>query len=106
MWSALRDHVRHGLPPFSDNEWWKPIVSMVTHKPLISLHVSEVSITVSVKYDIIILQLLAVCGYYDNSYWEWLVMRLPKGPYKELLCHFTFLIMCKNKVLSILYHVN
>lgn len=43
MWTALRDHVSQGLPPFSDNKWWKPIVSMATYEPLISLHISEVS---------------------------------------------------------------
>ena len=44
------------------------------------------------------LQLLAVCGYHDNSYWEWFVTSAPQGPYQEMLCHVTFLIMCKNKV--------
>lgn len=45
------------------------------------------------------LQLLGVCGYHDNSYWEWFVISSPKGPYQHLLSHATFLIMSKNKVM-------
>jgi len=44
IWMSLRDHVRHNLPPFSHSDWWGPIVAMATCKPLISLHISEVSI--------------------------------------------------------------
>lgn len=97
MWFSLRDHVRQNLPPFSD-KWWSPIISMAAYKPLISLHLSEVSTAISCDVIWIALQLLALCGYHDNSYWEWFVTNPPKGPYQGLICHATFLIMCKNKV--------
>lgn len=47
MWTSLKDHVSQGLPPFSDTNWWSPVVSMAMYKPLISLHISEVSLTVA-----------------------------------------------------------
>ena len=47
MWTGLRDHVRQNLPPFSNDKWWNPIISMATYKPLISLHISEVSVITS-----------------------------------------------------------
>ena len=45
--TALRDHVTQNLPSFSNDKWWNPVVSMITYKPLISLHLSEVSMLIS-----------------------------------------------------------
>ena len=46
--AGLKDHVTLGLPPFSDDKWWSPVIAMATCKPIISLHVSQVSIILSI----------------------------------------------------------